>query len=100
MARHPLSSGGPPGRNVQTGCPSRLNGGMSTKTDPRSGNYVSPARYSRHDLLLAAMPAALVAGISVALTTPLSFTVGLWAGCLLALPLLVYAVFIDPPIEG
>ncbi|WP_435119454.1 hypothetical protein [Halolamina sp. C58] len=73
---------------------------MSTNTDYRE--HGSFAR--RHDLLLALLPLPLLLGAVVGATTAVSLTTGLWAGSLLSLPVLCYAVFVDPPapalIEG
>lgn len=73
---------------------------MSTKTRRPSDEYGSFADYSRHDLLLAVMPIPLLGGAAAGMAAPVSLTVGLWIGCLLSLPLLLYAVFVDPPIQG
>lgn len=71
---------------------------MSVETDPSSHNAVSSAGYSRHDLLLAALPVPLLVGATLGATGAISLTLGLWVGSLLSLALLVYAVFLDPPV--
>ena len=71
---------------------------MSVETDPTSPNAVSFVGYSRYDLLLAALPVPLLVGAALGAAGAISLTLGLWLGSLLSLPLLAYAVFLDPPV--
>jgi hypothetical protein len=55
---------------------------------------------SRHDLVLAAIPLALVFGAGAAIVTSLSLMFGLAGGSLPATGMVGYALFVDPPEQG
>jgi len=68
--------------------------------DPRSiERTASEPMATRYDLVLAAIPLALLAGAIAALATGISTSTGVAAGGVGALCTLGYAIFGDPPIE-
>ena len=54
---------------------------------------------SRHDVVLAAIPLALVIGAGAAVAFSLSLVFGLAGGSLPATGMVGYALFVDPPDE-
>ncbi|MXR40010.1 hypothetical protein GRX01_01375 [Halobaculum sp. WSA2] len=61
---------------------------------------VGPVSPSKYDLLLAAVPALLLAGAAAATRLALPASVGTGLGSLLAALLVGYGLFVDPPLGG
>ena len=67
---------------------------MSEKRSPPSGNAVPPSEY---DLVLAAIPLLIVAGMALAAVTDQPLYRGLTVGSALALVPVAYGLFGRPP---
>ncbi|MFC7046983.1 hypothetical protein ACFQH6_17675 [Halobacteriaceae archaeon GCM10025711] len=65
--------------------------------DESPGSDDQPASPDRYDLVLAAIPAALVGGVTVGAAGPLSTQGGLVAGTLVAVGAVGYGLFSEPP---
>lgn len=71
---------------------------MSKRTTPRNDGNVSAV--SEYDLLLAAIPLPLVAGLLAVAAGPLPMTAGVGSGSTLSLLLVVYALSVGAPVDA
>ncbi|MFB6161577.1 MAG: hypothetical protein ABEJ61_10455 [Haloferacaceae archaeon] len=73
---------------------------MSVRRRLPESRIVPANGYTRYDLLLAALPAPLLAGLVVAFATGTSTSAGVGIGSVGSAALLGYALFYDPPTEA
>ncbi|WP_101294207.1 hypothetical protein [Halegenticoccus soli] len=72
---------------------------MSVRNAQRSGG-TGPPKVSRYDLLLAALPLPLVAGVAWSFLAPVPTALGAGLGSLPSAVVLGYGLFCDAPADG
>ncbi|QIB75867.1 hypothetical protein G3I44_17235 [Halogeometricum borinquense] len=72
---------------------------MSVSKRP-TGETIVPAVESRYDWLLALLPFPMLLGILVAAVTDIRVAFGVSLGGLPSVAMLVYGLFVDPPLSG